>query len=78
VYFAAANNTLKLTNINGNFTSALPIIGASSGVNYKFSSYNPVPEKWVQIDIRPEPANANVALANTWTANTIITEYPNI
>ena len=70
------NNILKLKNINGNFVSNLPIQSTSSSANYTFTSFNPIPQKLVQIDIRPEPANANVALANTWTANTIITEYP--
>jgi hypothetical protein len=71
-----SNNLLKLKNINGNFVSNLPIQSTSGSANYKFTSFNPTSEKLVQIDIRPEPANANVALANTWTANTIITEYP--
>jgi len=70
------NNILQLKNINGNFVSNLPIQSSSSNANYKFTTYNPVPQKLVQIDVRPDPANANVALANTWTANTIITEYP--
>jgi hypothetical protein len=70
------NNILQLKNINGNFVSNLPIQSTSGSANYVFTSFNPVPQKLVQIDIRPDPANANVALANTWTANTIITEYP--
>ena len=70
------NNQLRLKNINGNFVSNLPIQSTSGSANYKFTSFNPTSEKLVQIDIRPQPANANVALANTWTANTIITEYP--
>jgi hypothetical protein len=70
------NNILQLRNINGNFVSNLPIQSTSSSTNYVFTSFNPVAQKLVQIDIRPEPANANVSLANTWTANTIITEYP--
>jgi hypothetical protein len=69
------NNILRLKNINGNFVSNLPIQSTSGSANYKFTSYSPVAQKLAQIDIRPEPANANVALANTWTANTIITEY---
>lgn len=70
------NNILYLKNINGNFISNLPILSTSGSGNYTFNSYTPVSEKIVQIDIRPNPANANVALANTWTANTIITEFP--
>lgn len=72
------NNLLQLKNINGNFVSNLPIQSTSGSANYKFTSFNPTPDKWVQIDITPNPANANVAFANTWTANTVITEYPNI
>jgi hypothetical protein len=70
------NNILQLKNINGNFVSNLPIQSTSGSANYVFTSFNTVPQKLVQIDIRPQPANANVSLANTWTANTIITEYP--
>lgn len=69
------NNKLHLTNINGNFVSNIPIRSTSSSTNYTFSSFNPVSKKYVQIDTLVNPANANVALANTWTANTIITEY---
>ena len=69
------NNILQLKNINGNFVSNLPINATSSRANYKFTTYNPAPQKMVQIDIRPQPANANVSLTSTWTANTIITEY---
>jgi hypothetical protein len=70
------NNILQLKNINGNFVSNLPIQSTSGSANYTFTSFSPVSQKLVSIDIRPQPANANVALANTWTANTIITEYP--
>lgn len=69
------NNILQLKNINGNFVSDLPIHATSSNANYKFTTYNPAAKKYVQIDITPNPANANVAFANTWTANTVITEY---
>lgn len=69
------NNELHLTNINGNFVSSIPIQSTSSSTNYKFTSFNPTSKKYVKIDTMVNPANANVALANTWTANTIITEY---
>ena len=67
------NNNLHLTQINGNFNSDLPIYGINSMANYKFDSYTPQPYKQVQIDVRPDPANANVN--SSYTANTIITEY---
>jgi hypothetical protein len=70
------NNLLQLKNINGNFVSSVPIQSTSGSGNYVFTSYSPVEQKLVQIDIRPNPANANISFANTWTANTIITEYP--
>ena len=73
VYFN--DNNLHLTNINGNFVSNLPIIGAISNSNYNFTSYSLSPQKFVQIDVLPNPADANGA--EPWTANTIITEYPN-
>ena len=71
-----SNNLLQLKNINGNFVSNLPVQSTSGSANYKFTSYSPVPQQLVRIDITPNPANANVSFANTWTANTIITEYP--
>jgi hypothetical protein len=69
------NNVLHLQNINGNFVSTLPIRSASSETNYKFLSYSPVSQKQVQIDVIPNPEDANVA--SIWTPNTTITEYPN-
>jgi hypothetical protein len=68
-----ANNKLDLTNINGDFISTEPIYGFRTNANYKFTSYNLTPYKNVQIDIRPNPANANAT--TPWVANTIITEY---
>jgi len=69
------NNILHLTDINGNFVSNLPIQASSSQTSYKFTSYIPSPKKLVQIDIVPNPADANVA--SNWVANTTITELPN-
>lgn len=69
------DNTLKLTNINGNFVSNLPIIGLISNANYQFTSYNITPKKLVQIDVVPDPLDANVG--DPWTANTTITEFTN-
>jgi hypothetical protein len=70
------NNTLHLTNINGNFVSNEPIIGQVSNSNYLFNSYQIQPQKLVEIDIKPNPPNANVG--NNYTYTTTITEFPDI
>lgn len=67
------NNNLVLDEINGNFVSNLPIIGSSTNATYNFTSYSPVPNKQVQIDIVPDPLNANAA--SRYIANTTITEF---
>jgi hypothetical protein len=66
------NNKLKLTNINGNFVTSLPIVGMSTNASYTFNNYSITPQKFVQIDVVPEPPDANVS--DHWTANTIIQE----
>jgi len=68
------NNMLHLTNINGNFVSTEPIYGVNTLANYKFTSYNISPHKFVQIDTTPNPASANAT--SSYTANTVIREYP--
>jgi hypothetical protein len=68
------NNILHLDNINGDFTSTQPIYGVNTRANYKFTSYNITPKKFVQIDITPNPSTANAT--SLYTANTVITEYP--
>lgn len=70
------DNILTLTNINGNFISNIPIQAASSQTTYKFTEYRPSSQKLVQIDVLPNPIDANVASA--WTANTIIREFPEV
>jgi hypothetical protein len=45
-----ANDKLSLTDIGGDFISTLPIYGATTGANYKFTSYDLVPRKLVQVD----------------------------
>jgi len=67
------NNKLHLTNIDGDFISTQPIYGINSLANYKFTSYNIAPKKFVQIDITPKPSTANAT--SSYTANTVITEY---
>jgi hypothetical protein len=66
------NNKLQLTNINGNFVTSLPIVGMSTNASYTFNNYSITPQKFVQIDVIPEPPDANVS--DHWTANTIIQE----
>jgi hypothetical protein len=70
------NNTLQLTNINGNFVSDAPIIGVISNSNYTFVNYQVVPKKLATINITPSPTDANTNTAYTHT--TTIMETPNI
>jgi hypothetical protein len=44
------NETLKLTEINGNFVSDSPIYGINNLANYKFTSYTPVTFEYAQVD----------------------------
>ena len=68
------NNKLHLDNINGDFVSTQPIYGVNTRANYKFTSYNITPKKFVNIDTKPNPLSANAT--SHYTANTVITEYP--
>ena len=70
-----SNNVLQLTNISGNFVSSHSIRGEVTNANYTFTSYNLIPQKFVTINITPNPLGANVS--NNYIANTVITEYPN-
>lgn len=70
--FSPSANTLDISNIQGNFISNLPIIGLTSSASYNFLSYSTQPYKFAQIDITPNPPNANVA--NTIGFITTITE----
>jgi hypothetical protein len=70
------DNVLRLTNINGNFVSSMPIRATSSSTNYTFTYYSPLPQKLVQIDSLVQPSDANVS--SSWTANTTIREYPEV
>jgi hypothetical protein len=67
------SNQITLKNINGDFTSSLPIIGTNSGSTHYYSSVNVVPTKYTEIDIVPNPITANAT--TPWVANTTITEY---
>jgi hypothetical protein len=73
IFWSNDYNKLHLTNINGDFVSSQPIYGVNTLANYKFTSYNITPQKYAQIDITPNPANANASVP--YTANTIITEF---
>jgi hypothetical protein len=68
------NNKLHLDTINGDFVSTQPIYGVNTRANYKFTSYNITPHKFVNIDTKPNPLTANAT--SSYTANTVITEYP--
>jgi hypothetical protein len=69
------NNKLTLTNINGNFVSSMPVVGARTNSNYSFISYNIGPQKLVVIDNTPVPANTVPGGAYTYL--TTITETAN-
>jgi hypothetical protein len=68
------NNTLQLTNINGNFVSDQPIVGTISKSNYTFVNYQVQPQVLASIDIKPNPLSANAT--NNYTYTTTITEFP--
>jgi hypothetical protein len=70
------NNTLHLTNINGNFVSSIPIRSTSSSTNYTFTSYSPTPETIARIHVTPSPTDANVNTPHIITSD--ISEFPNI
>jgi hypothetical protein len=73
------NNTLHLTNINGNFVSSAPIWGYISNANYNFTGYNVVSKQPVDLSkiiVVPNPTTANSNGPYTYT--TTITEFPNI
>jgi hypothetical protein len=74
-----SNNTLHLTNINGNFISSIPVWGTISNANYNFTGYNVVSkrsEDLAKIIVVPNPTTANSNGPYTYT--TTITEFPNI
>lgn len=73
IHYDSLNYILQLSEINGDFVSSLPVIGATSHTSYHYSSSSPSPGKMVQIDTRVDPYSANVT--DSWKANTIITEY---
>jgi hypothetical protein len=77
------NNTLHLTNINGNFISSIPVWGTISNANYNFTGYNVTsqqPVNLAEIIVVPDPVNVSTAnVANgKYSYTTTITEFPNI
>jgi hypothetical protein len=70
------SSALHLTNINGNFVSSQPIIGAKTNANYTFNSYEILPIKYAQIITTPTPTDANSNTLYTYT--TTINETPNV
>jgi hypothetical protein len=74
-----SNNILRLTNINGNFISSIPVWGTISNANYNFTGYNVTSLKsntLAEIIVVPNPTTANSNGPYTYT--TTITEFPNI
>jgi T4-like virus Myoviridae tail sheath stabiliser len=71
----SSNNQISLTNINGNFVSNQPIIGAISNANYLFTGYTLQPTPYAQIITTSEPTDANASTLYTYTNQ--IYETPN-
>lgn len=68
------NGILTVKEVQGDFISTKPLVGAISRASYQYTSFSPAPGKMAQIDIRVDPYTANIS--DPWTANTIITESP--
>lgn len=73
IFHDTQNEILHIKNLNGNFLSSSPLIGAQSKAKYTYTSSSPSTGKMVQIDCTVDPPGANVS--SNWTANTVITEY---
>ena len=65
---------LKLSDIDGNFVSNLPLKGSLSNASYHYTAFTPPVVKMATVDVRVEPPTANVT--DNWTANTTILEFP--
>jgi hypothetical protein len=72
VRFNSSNNVLHLTNINGNFVSSSPIIGANTNSNYVFNTYEVQSVNLAQIVTTPTPTDASANDKYNYT--TTITE----
>jgi hypothetical protein len=75
VSWSAINNQLTLTNINGNFVSSKPIVGATTNANYIFNSYELPAQRIAQVIEITTPTDANAS--SLYSYNTIINEVPN-
>lgn len=65
-----ANGALELSELSGNFQTGLPIHGITTNAAYNFATYSasgPVPERFVQIAVTPNPTTANVGDPYTYT-----------
>jgi hypothetical protein len=76
VLWDSIGSILKLTNINGNFVSSLPIIGTVTNSNYMFTSYQTNANVQAQVIVVSNPTDANANSLYTYT--TVINETPNI
>jgi len=74
--FNQSNNQVILTNINGNFVSNQPIVGAVTNSAYNFVSYYVKPIDYAQIVVTPSPTTANAN--GPYIYITSIKETPNI
>ena len=80
-----SDNKLKLTEINGDFISTMPIYGVNTLTSYRFTSYNVQPHKFVEINVNSnidasdniETADADITVDNTDKLITTIIETPN-
>ena len=68
------NNVLTLTNINGNFVSSQPVIGATTSANYNFTSYEVSPVNYSQVVITPKFGNVTDDLLSDTGSEDTMTE----
>ena len=73
VYWDSNTNILRLKDINGDFISSQPIYTINNQNGYKFTSFTPTQSKYFDINVVPNPLDANAR--SNYIANTTITEY---
>jgi hypothetical protein len=76
VLWDSVGSILKLTNIDGNFVSTLPIVGTVTNANYIFTSYQTKANVQAQVIVVSNPTDANANSLYTYT--TVVNETPNI